>query len=70
MVLHRHRVSTLFNKDKPTNWSLWYSNQPTVGGPHIEVESKEFADDQVKRLGSSRQLGSLYKEKPHEHIRY
>jgi len=71
MILHRHRVSTFLNKGKATDWSLWYSKTPTVSGPNIEVESKEFDVAQLKRIGSSRQLGSLYKENiSREHIRY
>lgn len=69
MLLHRHRVVTLFNKDGHTGWSVWYSKTPTPKEGN-EIESREFAEDQVKRLGSSKSLGSLYKEKHHEHIRY
>jgi hypothetical protein len=65
MLLHRHRVSTLFTKDDPKAWSAWYSNGPTKHNPNVEVQSREFASDQVRqvrRRGSSKAFGSLYEE--------
>lgn len=71
MQLHRHRVSTFLNQGEVTDWSIWYSNEPKVRDPNIQIETKEFADDQVQRIGSSKQLGALYKESTeHEHLRY
>lgn len=64
MLLHRHRVKTFLNEGSEKDWTCWYSNTPNTEGRNIEVQTQEFSEDQVQRICSSKELGTLYKQNP------
>jgi len=61
ITLGRHRIVTLFTNDK--NWTVWYTADPrTAAGAGAEIETKTFSKASLKRVGSSKRLGHLYRE--------
>ena len=61
MLLYRHRFKTLLSTD--ADWTCWYTTQRVNHDSGVEVESKEFDEADLVKLGSSKELGTLYKEK-------